>query len=389
MKIAFIGQEKEKAGKGEYSFELARRLAKKGQQVFFYEATDGKTSAVFAKNRQIKTINISSPKVGRKLGERIYLWLSIGHALLERYDVIHIYADYLPTVATLFALFSRKTVLVFTFRFQKGRRKKKRSSWGEFLALTLADQAITVEKTFAKFVLEKYGRKIHLMPWGISDAKILCDDPKYLKKWNLQKNNYILCVADLEASQKIHLAIFAFKSLEDSHLSREKKLVIVGEDPKGEYSKEIKDTTRGRENIIFISRQSEDVLEQLIEGCYLYLQSAENKKFFPVFLKAARRGKTVLSADFSANRDFLDNDMAVFFSSKDECDLEEKMVSMINNPEVIRKMGEVALSKIRAKHGWESIANRFENICKDILSRKQKKGFLKFVNINKTHERNI
>ena len=65
---------------------------------------------------------------------------------------------------------------------------------------------------------------------------------QYLAKWNLQKNSYILSVSRLIRHKGVHYLIEAFKNLEDKHLTRGKKLVIVGDGfHTDDYVKEIKD----------------------------------------------------------------------------------------------------------------------------------------------------
>jgi len=380
MKIAFIDQEKisflSNRKTGEYSENLAKELAKKGHQVFFYMTKD-----CVSKLDGVNEITINSGHLGKKIQKKLFFLQANWQALFQDYDVIHYYCDSLPFSFLLLKVFKRRTVFLLTFKFQSGERNK--NSWLKSISFRWVDQAITTQKSFKKYVLEKYAKKIFLMPWGIDGKKE--ENINYLKKWNLQKGSYILWTNKLEKESGAHLVIKAFKNLEDMHLTREKKLVIFETKIlKNTYAKEIKDMARGRENIIFVGCQSEEILNQFFLGAYFFLKTNLKEKIPSIVLKAMKYGKATLTIDSKNRRDFFNDEVALFFKKNIRGDLEEKMVRMINNPDETKKMGERAIVKVKSKNSWENIANQLESLCKDIFFRKQKKIFS-----NKMNERNI
>lgn len=380
MKIAFIDQvfslSNDKTG--EYSEKLAKELAKKGHQVFFFVS---KKNALEIEG--VKEIKINGGCLGRikKIQKALFFLQANWRALFQKYDVIHYYCDNLPFSSFFLKIFKRNTLLFFTFKFQSEKMEKK--SWLKLTPLFWFDQVITTQKSFKKYIFEKYAKKIFLMNWGIDEKKE--ESLNYLKKWNLQKGSYIFWANKLEKKGGVHLAIEAFKRLEDMHLAREKKLVIFETKIlKNAYAEEIKDLARGRENIIFVGHQTEEILNQFFLGAYFFLKTNEEEKIPSIILKAMKYGKATLAIDSKNKRDFFDDETALFFKKDVMGNLEEKMVNMINNPDETKKMGEMAMAKIKSRNSWENIAHQFEGLCEDIFFRKQKKIFSKKIN-----ERNI
>jgi glycosyltransferase involved in cell wall biosynthesis len=210
----------------------------------------------------------------------------------------------------------------------------------------------------------------------------------YLKKWNLQKKGYILYAGPLAKRQGVHNLIETFKKMEDEHLERGKKLVLVGDEFQNkDYFNELKKTARSRENIIFIGRQTGEVLEQLFSHCYFFIQPSESKNISQTILEAMACGSAVLVSDAKKKLKITESEVGLFFRSNNQIDLENKMVTLINNPLAVKEMGENAKKIIEKKYSWDYIAEEMENLYRDKLMRKGEKIF--FTKITKTNEGNI
>jgi len=87
-------------------------------------------------------------------------------------------------------------------------------------------------------------------------------------------------------------------------------------------------------------------------------------------------GKAILSSDIEENLQALNDEVSLSFQSGDAKDLEEKLVFMINNPALIKIMGEKAKYKARDEFSWDKIVSQTEAVYLSVLSKKRK-GFKK------------
>lgn len=288
MKIAYIHQKSAE--------EIAKRLSKKGHQVFIYP--------------------------------------SFWRVIFQDFEIIHFPPSFSKTIIFLLSIFKRKTALIRT-EISKG---------------------VDVS--------------------GVENFE-------YLQKFNLQKGSYILTTNRINKKSGLKDVVEAFKSLEDQHLTREKKLVIAGNGClSDEYFKELKDLARGRESIIFIGSQSEEALTQLFSWAYCFVDPSAKNKISQNVLEAMGYGKAVLIGNTKENMETLADESGFIFRIGNIKNLEEKLVFMINNPALMKKIGEKAMQKIQREFSWEKITNQIEINYEDALLQKGKA-------LNKPYERNI
>ncbi|MFZ2975111.1 MAG: glycosyltransferase [Candidatus Moraniibacteriota bacterium] len=269
-----------------------------------------------------------------KKGHRVFIHPSFWRVIFQDFEIIHFLPSFSKTIIFLISIFKRKTALIRTE-----------------------------------------------IPKGVDVSG--AENFEYLQKFNLQKGSYVLTVNQLNRKSNIKDVVEAFKSLEDQHLTREKKLVIVGSGSLGdEYFKEIKDSARGRESIIFIGDQNGEALNQLFSWAYCFVDPSAKNKMSQNVLEAMGYGKAVLVGNTKKNIETLDGEFGFIFQLRNIKDLEEKLVFMINNPALMKITGEKAMLKIQREFSWEKITNQIEINYEDALLQKGKA-------LNKPYERNI
>lgn len=394
MKIAFIGQKGIPAKLGgveRYTEEVASRMAKLGHNVFVY-ARRNYTDINIREYKKTKIINLPSIPT-KNLDAISHTFLATVHALFCNYDIIHYHSIGPTSLSFLVKIFNPKTAIVSTFQCQDYYHKK----WSgfakaylkisEFITCKVPDQTITISRILRDYALKKYKRKTIVIPNGTEIRKI--EEFEYLKKWNLQKNSYIVYIGRLIRHKGVHYLIEAFKNAEDKHLTRGKKLVIVGDGfYTDDYVRELKDMARGRENIIFTGGQSGEALAQLFSHAYLFVQPSESEGLSLALLEAMGYGKAILSSDIKENMEPLNNETALFFRSGNVTDLEEKLVTMINDPLLIKELGKNAKEKAENEYSWDKIVSQIEAIYREVVSKKRKSKF-KLRKTDQTYAKNI
>lgn len=307
--------------------KLAAKLAKFGHEIFIY--TKNKDESENIKNQKgITVINFHST---------LFSPFSVLHALFSSYDIIHL------------------------------------------------DNSVSNFKNFIlKFLKLKTAILKGNLPFGISTRPLKSCD--YLSEWNLRKGEYILSVSRLIRHKGIHYLIDAFKNLEDKHLTRGKKLVIVGDGFHTQnYVNEIKDIARGRDNIIFTGAQTGEALRQLFSHAYLFVQPSESEGLSLALLEAMGYGKGILSSDIPENKKALREDNGIFFRSKDASDLEKKLVSLINDPLFVKRIGERAMASAQKYYSWDQISVKIESLYEEVLAKKRKR----FLIFKRKYEKSI
>ncbi|MDO9231787.1 MAG: glycosyltransferase family 4 protein [bacterium] len=378
MKIAFIGQKGIPAKSGgveKHVEEIATRLAQKGHEVFVY-VRNNYTPKNLNGYRGIKLVHL--PSIPTKHLDAIsHTFFATIHALFQNYNVIHYQAIGPSSLSPIIKVFKRKTALIATYHCQDYFHQKW--NWfartclrfGGAIASLVPDKTITVSKILENHIQNKFKKQAVVIPSGMDVFPT--SESQYLAKWNLQKNSYVLSVSRLIRHKGVHYLIEAFKNLEDQHLTRGKKLVIIGDGfHTDDYVKEIKDLSRGRENIIFTGSQFGEALNQFFSHAYCFVQPSESEGLSIALLEAMGYGKAILSSDIKENMQALNDDMSVSFHSGDVYDLEEKLVFLINNPALVKTMGEKAMIKAQTEFSWDKIVDQTEAVYEDVLFKKRR-----------------
>ena len=381
MKIAFIGQKgipTKSGGVEKHVEELTTRLAKRGHEVFVY-ARNNYSDKNIDIYKGVKIIHL--PSISTKHLDAItHTFLATVHALFQNYDIVHFQAIGPSSLSFIIRLFKRKTAVIATHHCQDYYHKKWSAfaraclKMGEYITVNFPHKTIAVSKNLGLYIKTKFKKDAEVITNGVGVSPV--KETTYLQKWNLQKGGYVLYVGRFIRHKGVHYLIDAFKNLEDKHLTRGKKLVIVGDGfHTDDYVSELKDTARGRENIIFTGVRSGEELAQLFSHAYLFVQPSESEGLSFTLLEAMGYGRAILSSDIPENKEPLSASAAIFFKSGDSRDLEEKMVAIINNPDAARAMGEAAKEKAEKEYSWDSIVNQIENVYKSVLINKRRFNF--------------
>ena len=367
--------------------ELATRLANRGHEVFVYARNNYSDKNIdFYKG--VHVIHLSSVPT-KHLDTITHTFLATIHALFQGYDVIHFQAIGPSSLSFIARIFQRSAAVVATHHCQDYYHKK----WGgfaraclrlgEFIAVIFPHRTIAVSKNLGAYVKTTFKKDATVITNGADVFPV--KETGYLQKWNLQKGGYIIYVGPFIRHEGVHYLIEAFKNLEDKHLTRGKKLVIIGDGfHTDDYTRELKDTARGRENIIFTGSLSGAELQQLFSHTYLFVQPSESEGLSMALLEAMGYGRAILASDIKENREPLNDETAVFFRSGSAEDLEEKMVFLINSPALAKDMGEVARKKAQAEYSWDSIVAQTEDLYEDILACKRK-----IISKQELHEKSV
>lgn len=379
MRIAFIGQKGIPAkfgGVERHVEEVAKRMAKKGHDVFVY-VRNNYTSKDIIEYEGVKLIHL--PSIGTKHLDAIsHTLFACIHAIFCKYDVVHFHAIGPSSLAWIVRFFKRKTLVVSTFHCQDyfhqkwGLLARLYLRLGEYVACNVPHKTIVVTETLKEYTRQAYGRETVVIPNGAAVNPTKGSDN--LAKWNLRSKRYVLNQGRLIKHKGVHYLIEAFKQLEDSSsIPNNFKLVIVGDGfHTDDYVEYLHMIAKGRENIIFTGSQSGKTMEELFSNAYMFVQPSESEGLSLSLLEAMGYGLPVLASDIKENVEPLGK-TGFTFHNKDVQDLREKLAYVINKPNEAVEAGNKAKQRIENEYNWDSIAVRTLLVYEQAIANKQAK----------------
>ena len=369
MKIAFIGQKgipTKTGGVERYTENLALNMVRQGHEVFVYARSSYNTENL--KEWQGVKI-ITTPSIASKNLDAITSTFFACFDLIRRkYDIIHFQSIGPASLMWLAKIFSPRTKIIFTFHCQDyyhkkwGRLAKVYLKFGEMVGNKLADEVLTVSESLATYAREKYHNQAICVP---SSAQISNPEPaEEIKKWGLEKENYIVSIGRLIKHKGIHYLIEAYQEIKT-----DKKLVIVGDGAYTDsYVKELHDLAGDNKSIIFTGNQTGKALKELFSNAAIFVQPSESEGLSFALIEAMSYARPCLVSDIDSNREAL-GDTGVFFKDRDTSDLKDKLENMLSNPD-LDKIGALELELVKDKYDAVKNADKVLALYKKVLTKK-------------------
>lgn len=371
MKIAFIGQKgifgKSGGGVETHVEDLALHLAKEGNEVLVY-VRSYYCRLKFESTRKYKGVTlVKLPTVKTKHLDAItHTFFSSIDVLRRDVDIIHYQSIGPALLLWVPKFFKRHARVVFTFHSQDYYHKK----WGKFAKLCLkigewvgchlADEVIAVSKSIKEYIHQSYGITANFIPNGVRAPRIT--ESSLIKKWGLEKNNYILYVARMIPHKNIHLLLGAYQELSIKHV--DKKLVVVGGGMYTDlYVKYLKSYSKNNKNIIFTGElpSNSRVLQELYSNAYLYVHPSESEGLSISILEAGSFGLPVLVSDIRENRDVIEQN-GFYFKNKDPRDLRDKMEYLLNHRGVLILKKRLLQRSVATLYDWKILTKKITHV---------------------------
>ena len=362
MKIAIIGQKGIPTifgGVERYVEEISTRLAKKKDNEVFVYARSYYSPRNIKKFKGVNIIHL--PYINTKHLDAIsHVFLSSLHAIfILKADVFHYQAIGPALCMIIPKIFRSKAKVVFTFHCRDYFHKK----WGFFARFMLkigemsgcyfSDEIIPTDKEVEKYIKNKYNIKTNFIPHGISEKSKR--EANEIKKFGLEKDNYILWVGRLIPHKGVCCLINAYKKI-----NTDKKLVIVGPSfYTKNYEEELKKISESNKNIIFLGVRHGKILEELFSNAYIFVNPSEQEGNPLVLTESAGFGNCILLSDIKVHKEVF-KDLPFFFKSKNTKDLLNKLEFLLKNPKIVRERGSKISDYAKEKYSWDKTVDEIE-----------------------------
>ena len=361
VRIAMIGHKHIPSREGGIEVvveELSTRMVKLGHSVTCFNrkgrhVSGGKIEKLKEyKGVKIKEVFTIERKGLAAMTSSLFATLS---ASFSNYEVIHIHAEG-PAFFSFIPHLLHKKVVVTIHGLDWDRAKWSGfAKWyikqGEKNAVKYADEIIVLSQGVKDYFLKEYGRETKFIPNGVNKPEIREADE--IKKWGLEKDNYVLYLGRIVPEKGEHYLIEAWKKIES-----DKKLVIAGgiSDTAG-YGKELKDLAAGDDRIIFTGFVQGQVLEELYSNAYIYCLPSDLEGMPLSLLEAMSYGNCCLVSDIDECASVIE-DKGVTFRKSDVEDLKEKLEWLIGHEEEVKKYKAEAAEFICSKYNWDDVVEK-------------------------------
>lgn len=371
MKIAMIGHKRIPSREGGVEIvveELSKRLVEQGHQVDVYNrkgknVQDKNADKNKKKIKNYKGINlITIPTINKKgIDALLYSFLATIKALFGKYDVLHYHAEGSCAMLWIPHLFKKKIVVTIHGldwkRSKWGGFASKYIKFGEKMAVKYADEIIVLSKGVQKYFKDTYQRNTNFIPNGVNKPEIR--EVNIIKrKYQLEKDSYILFLARIVPEKGLHYLIDAFEQIQT-----DKKLVIAGgASHTSDYLEEIRKKTSKDGRIIMTGFVQGEELEEMFSNCYLYCLPSDIEGMPISLLEAMSYGCRCLVSDIEENTQ-ITQEYASSFKKGSVEDLKLKLKKSFNDKEQFAL--EEMTKYIFDIYNWNKIAKDTEKLYRE------------------------
>ena len=362
MKIAMLGHKRVPSREGGVEIvveELSTRMATLGHDVTLYNrggkhALDDKQQIKKAKEYKgvkIKRVLTIDKKGLAAVTSSFFATLK---ALFSKADIVHYHAEGPCYWTWIIKKLSKKKIIVTIHgldwqRAKWGNFASKFIKKGEQRAAKYADEIIVLSKNIQDYFKNIYNRDTIFIPNGVNKPKTR--KPSIIKKkYNLDKNDYILFLARIVPEKGLHYLIEAYKKI-----NTDKKLVIAGSASNtSEYYQEIINLIGENKDIITTGFVQGEELDELYSNCYLYCLPSDVEGMPISLLEAMSYGCNVLSSDIEENKQVVGNYGTTFKKGNVE-DLKNKLEELLKDKKYdSTKIQEYILNK----YNWDDVVEK-------------------------------
>ena len=311
---------------------------------------------------------VAVPTVGAKHAGPVLLQLaSAAHALLQRYDVVHLHGSENAFVAPVLRL--RHPVV--TTNHGPAYRREKWSGLArrliravETLSVVGASAATAVAKNQADQLTARYGRRVVYVPNGVSLDESPDDQAaaRILEDIGVSPGTYwMFAAARVDPTKGCHTLLEAHAACGDS-----RPLLVVGD---LYHAPGYEDSLKriAAENVRFIPRLDDKrALLGLLHQARLFVFPSTVEAMSMMLLEAVALGVPTIASDIPENLNVLPEDFPTF-KADDARDLARVLTDMsTKTPGDLRNTAEAARDWVRERFRWDVIAAEYENVYRSV-----------------------
>jgi glycosyltransferase involved in cell wall biosynthesis len=361
LRVAFIGG---RGVIGKYSgvesfYENAgRALAARGYEITAY------CRSYFTPDQKeyvgIRIVRLPTIRT-KHLETLVHSLLSTVHACFNNHEIVHYHTLGPSLFAFLPRLFGKKTVV--TVQGLDWQRKKW--SWfarevlkvAEWTAARFPDRTIVVSHNLERHYRQRYSRAVSYIPNGMD--LMHRSTGIHLAQFDLEADNYVLFLGRFSPEKNLDLLIQAFEGVDTPM-----KLVLAGgSSHTDEYVRELR--SHACDRIKFLDWLSGSALQEVLTSAALFVLPSDIEGLSLALLDAMGAGVCVLTSDVPENFEVV-GDAGFTFRAGNVLDLQRMLRTLLFNPELRQRTGELARERVRREFLWSRVVDDLERVYADL-----------------------
>jgi glycosyltransferase involved in cell wall biosynthesis len=234
----------------------------------------------------------------------------------------------------------------------------------EKVRLSFADLIITSSE-YSKSEIVSLGinpDKVHILSPGLDRDKF-----NILSSSSKSDSKKILCVGNYVSRKGIIYLIEAFSQIERQDFT----LHLVGNRKNNSsYYNQLKNAVEKlklTECVVFHDGSDQENIKQLYASADIFVLPSFKETFGIVFLEAMHHGLPIITTNVSAMPELIEQNQNGFLVPPADSQALAKAISkLIENPNLIEKMGEIGRKKVATSYYWEQTFSKFVSILENM-----------------------
>ena len=206
---------------------------------------------------------------------------------------------------------------------------------------------------------------VHVLPPGLDRNKF--KNPSLNSKSNNEDRKTILCVGNYVSRKGIIYLIEALSKIPENSCT----LHLVGNRKNNSaYYYQLKNAVEKlnlTETVVFHDGADQENLKKLYASADIFVLPSLKETFGIVFLEAMHYGLPIITTNVSAMPELIEEGKnGLLVTPADSEALAEAISKLIENPDLIKQMGEMGRSKVANSYYWEQTCSKFAYIMKNL-----------------------
>lgn len=286
------------------------------------------------------------------------------------YDLVHIHAEGPAAFCWIPKLFGKKIIVtIHGLDWQRDKWHgfaKKYIRFGERMAAAHADEIIVLSQGLKQYFMDTYRRKTVYIPNGACPMPYRSPD-QIQKKFQLEKDTYILYLGRLVPEKKADILIKAFRNLKT-----EKKLVLAGADSETDrYICRLHELADGDPRILFTGFVKGRLFEELMSNAYVYVLPSKLEGMPLSLLEAMSYGNCCVTSNIPECKEVI-GDHGITVEPENVKELQDSLQYLTDHPSIVEKYREETRQLMDSKYSWDDVAEQTMKLYRRLMNQARK-----------------
>lgn len=305
---------------------------------------------------------------------------------LKGFDIIHLYYPFFGTdlIVLVFKVFHPHKKLVLHYQMDPVGYGYRKFIFKLYLKLFLPLLIIMSQKiiilsqdnaqhSYLRRSIKKYKHKFVVIPNGV-DTSIFQPASKnwqLAEQYHISENDQVIVFAggldDQHFFKGVDVLLKSFALV--SQKNDNAKLMLIGDGNKRNYYEKLAQNLNLQEKVVFTGWINNESLPDYYNlGDIFVLPSTEKTESFGIVIAEAQAcGLPALVANWPGSRLTIeDNKTGFLVEPKNESDLSEKIIKLLNDDDLRKKMSQSGSLRAREKYSWDSVIIKIDFLYKDL-----------------------